>query len=324
MRSRLLAAAVGLVLALVVAEFAVRAWLPAAHHHLMYVKSADPVLGVDLRPKASFTFEGAFAKIPGTQVRISSQGLRDEEHVLPKPDGLRRAVCLGDSTTFGWGVEEPESWCSQLEGLLGEGWETVNLGVPGANSVQEVQRLAVQGLRFEPDLVVVHHEEGDAEPPLSSDEVGTVAYHVVGRVALARMILGIVVRGEAQTDIDWEAGDEGIVGEDGYDGDALMIEAFARLARLGRDEGFEVAVFSEDAARPGFAEALARQQIPLHAIEGVEADERIPGDGHWTPGAHRRVAQFMAEEIAAGAGRSSTPGSEGPESPAAPDPVPEP
>ncbi len=298
MRSRLLAVAVGLLVALLIAEVAVRRWLPAAHHHKMYVKSADPVLGVDLRPNSRFTFEGAFVEIPGTAVATSSQGLRDQEHPIPKPAGQKRAICLGDSTTFGWGVEEADSWCSQLEALLGAGWVTVNLGVPGANCVQEVQRLAVQGLAYEPDLVVVHHEEGDAEPPLSSEEVGTLAYHLVGRVALARMILGIVVRGEAQTDIEWEVGDEGIVGEDGYDGDALMVEAFGRLKRLSDEHGFEVMVFSEDFAREGFAKALSGFGVTLRAIDAVEDDERIPGDGHWTPPAHRRVAEFMAAELA--------------------------
>jgi len=296
-RQRLLAASIGLLFALLIAEIAVRMWLPAAHHHLMYVRSDDPVLGLDLRAGSEFAFEGAFVEIPATSVRISSQGLRDEEHAVPKPAGIRRAVCLGDSTTFGWGVEEADSWCSRLDDLLGDGWTTVNLGIPGANTAQEVRRLELRGLLFEPDLVVVHHEEGDAEPPLAIEEVGTLAYHVVGRVALARMLLGVVVRNEAHTEIEWEVGPDGIVGEGGYDGDALMVEAFAGAKRLGEAHGFDVVVFSEDAGRAGFGDALDGFGVTLRALPPVEDDRRIAGDGHWTAEAHRQVAEFMTSEL---------------------------
>ncbi len=45
-------------LTLFVAEVVLRFVTPRASHHLMYVRSDDPLLGVELRPGADFEFDG--------------------------------------------------------------------------------------------------------------------------------------------------------------------------------------------------------------------------------------------------------------------------
>lgn len=54
------------------------------------------------------------------------------------PEGAELVVCLGDSSTYGWGVEEKEAWPARLEGYLAEDgrWAVVNLGHPGFTSFQ--------------------------------------------------------------------------------------------------------------------------------------------------------------------------------------------
>src|SRR4051794_33301204 len=50
-----------------------------------------------------------------TQVAINSRGLRGPELAYERTPGRPRCVALGDSFTFGWGVEEPETFSRRLE-----------------------------------------------------------------------------------------------------------------------------------------------------------------------------------------------------------------
>lgn len=67
-------------------------------------------------------------------------------------------LCLGDSHTYGAGVDEAESYPSRLEGILrgrGYGVRVVNLGAPGTNTSQIRRRLPGLLDAYEPAAVVV-------------------------------------------------------------------------------------------------------------------------------------------------------------------------
>ena len=59
-----------------------------------------------------------------TIVETNSLGLRDDEIDFSKP----RILCLGDSFTFGYGVESSETFCSILERRFGGQFDFVNAG----------------------------------------------------------------------------------------------------------------------------------------------------------------------------------------------------
>ncbi len=98
---------------------------------------------------------------------LNSRGYRDLERAIPRPPGVRRAVCLGDSFTWGVRVLFDDAWPQRVERLLArdrdEVWEAVNLGEPGFNSVQEAARLAAQGFAYEPDVVILAYVLNDSE-----------------------------------------------------------------------------------------------------------------------------------------------------------------
>jgi lysophospholipase L1-like esterase len=97
---------------------------------------------------------------------INARGYRDLERAIPKPPGVRRAVCLGDSFTWGVGVLFDDAWPQRVERLLareGGRWEAVNLGEPGLNTAQEASKLAGEGLAYEPDVVVLAYVLNDSE-----------------------------------------------------------------------------------------------------------------------------------------------------------------
>jgi len=84
----------------------------------------------------------------------------------PKGAGEFRIVALGDSFTWGYGVEDAEDvWPGVLETLLGEGrFTVVNLGVPGFTTVNELEMFARVGAPLDPDLVIVQYLVNDVLP----------------------------------------------------------------------------------------------------------------------------------------------------------------
>lgn len=94
--------------------------------------------------------------------KISSQGLRNEEIIIPKPKEVFRILALGDSFTFGWGVELEDSWPKQLEKRLREKEqpayrqaEVINAGAYGANLKQEAKICKSYSSQLDIDLIIL-------------------------------------------------------------------------------------------------------------------------------------------------------------------------
>ena len=98
---------------------------------------------------------------------INALGYRDLDRAQPKPEGVRRVVCLGDSFTWGVGVLFDDAWPQRIERTLsrtrGERWEAVNLAEPGMNAVQYASRLESEGWGYGPDVVVMGWVMNDSE-----------------------------------------------------------------------------------------------------------------------------------------------------------------
>lgn len=90
-------------------------------------------------------------------VKINKLGFRDHEYPLNKKKKQRITV-IGDSFTFGWGVNAEDCWVKILENDLtktGLDVEVLNLGKGGASPVDYAQ-IAEKTIPFlKPDLVVV-------------------------------------------------------------------------------------------------------------------------------------------------------------------------
>lgn len=125
----------------------------------------------DLRPNLDVRFQRA-------NVRTNSCGMRDREHSIIKQPGIFRIALLGDSFTFGWGVEQSQTFAARMEEALNRGlqkpkFEVLNFGVPGYSTFQEVARFEERALDFAPDAVVVFFVENDYGPPFFIREMGS-------------------------------------------------------------------------------------------------------------------------------------------------------
>jgi lysophospholipase L1-like esterase len=100
---------------------------------------------------------------PGTTygriVTKNSNELRDREFAIPKPPDTYRVLVLGDSFTWGVGLDIEETIPKQLEAALrtttASTIEVINAAVPGMNTVNELAMLKEHGLKYEPDMILL-------------------------------------------------------------------------------------------------------------------------------------------------------------------------
>ncbi|MDQ2937275.1 MAG: SGNH/GDSL hydrolase family protein [Acidobacteriota bacterium] len=120
--------------------------------------SLSPSRGYSLRPQV----EGWYRKEGEAYTRINSDGLRDQEHTITKPQGTFRIAVLGDSYPEALSVSMEEAFWSVMERKLGECGalpgkriEVINFGVSGYSTAQELLTLREQVWKYAPDLVLL-------------------------------------------------------------------------------------------------------------------------------------------------------------------------
>lgn len=104
--------------------------------------NGDPWLLWSLRP-------GDHEEV-GVPVHVNALGLRDRDR---GPKVKPRALALGDSSVYGFGVRDEEVFTALLEAAGGA--EYVNAAVPGYSSYQALNLLDLRGWSLDPDLLVV-------------------------------------------------------------------------------------------------------------------------------------------------------------------------
>lgn len=101
--------------------------------------------------------EGTEFLVPGSY-RTNSIGLRGSE--IDYSSHQKRIACFGNSCTFGWRLEERETYEQQLETILRNRshesrFHVINCGVPGYSSFQGVTMLREYQPIIKPDFVTI-------------------------------------------------------------------------------------------------------------------------------------------------------------------------
>ncbi len=116
--------------------------------------------------------------------QINAQGMRSAcDYAYAKPKGVRRIVCLGDSFTAGYEVEQAETFASVLERELAsqsQRVEVLNAGVSGFSTAEELLYLERELGRYEPDVVVLSFFSNDL-----ADNVRTGLFGLEGTTLVA-------------------------------------------------------------------------------------------------------------------------------------------
>jgi lysophospholipase L1-like esterase len=246
--SNLLATLIGVAIAVLCMEVAVRAFLDDGKQfdlemwkYALEVKgiSSDPLIGHNHRPNRQ-------AFLMGVQFDTNSKGLRDREFSYEKPPGRLRIMMLGDSFTVGWGAKFDETFPKRIERMYAERGiqaEAINTGVGNYNTIQEVEYYLREGYKYNPDIVVLNFTFNDAEPvPVSSPPptILRVCYSCIfveGRI-------DSVLR-ELFVKKDWADYYLGLYGDDGQAKGWLDAKAYiAKLAAFTKAHGTKLLIAS--------------------------------------------------------------------------------
>jgi hypothetical protein len=108
--------------------------------------------------------------------QINSYGLRDHEISTEKPPNTFRILMLGDSYTFGLGVNLEDTFSKKLVALLNQAggslhYEVVNGGCSSYSPILEYLFLLHRGLDLHPDLVLLNYDFSDVQDDHKYGEV---------------------------------------------------------------------------------------------------------------------------------------------------------
>ncbi|MGH7818975.1 MAG: SGNH/GDSL hydrolase family protein, partial [Candidatus Binatia bacterium] len=139
--ARLTLTAAGALVAVLAIEIALRAFLPR------YLNPFEPDDTLGFRLKANFA-----GRYPWTAVRTDDHRHRVSRAVTTP--SAARIVFVGDSVTFGFGVDAEHTYPERFGERIGRAGDVVNAAVPGYNLEQVLGVLRELLARERPQLVV--------------------------------------------------------------------------------------------------------------------------------------------------------------------------
>jgi len=107
----------------------------------------------------------------------NAQGYRGKPVAFRRTPGVARILCLGGSTTYGWGTPRAEdAYPAQLERILAKnlppgftGVEVINGGVPFGTTAENLTHYHFKFHYYKPDIVVINPGGNDAESMVNYD-----------------------------------------------------------------------------------------------------------------------------------------------------------
>ncbi len=141
-------------------------WEAASRWRGIHRLSDNPDLLYDLEPSSQIAVD--YGRMGTVRYHISSQGMRDNEYAIPKPEGVVRILVLGDSVTFGYYVPVESTFVELTKNCLASQFQKVeilNAGVGGYNTHNEIAWFMEHGLRLEPDIIVLAFCPNDVDNP---------------------------------------------------------------------------------------------------------------------------------------------------------------
>lgn len=288
-----------LVAALFVCEGLLRVFFPQAIGPIQFV--VDPSLGLLPVPnqKAARTLPGVYTY----SYSNNSIGLRGSD-VSGKT--RRRILVLGDSFTYGIGVNDDETFCSILQQKL-PSYEIINAGNGGKGTDYQVKFYRTVGKGFQPNLVLLIFFENDfmdnqAEVYYARDlipkklEIKKPAltklrpYHwLVEHSHLVNLAKSTIVNRMSDGPPKGEPGNDEVTKLylSALKGDVPKLEVFYLPASARLNGSPEENAFSQ---------ICTHLQIQLHFLR-FAADDYFT-EGHWKPSGHRKAADLIYSVIA--------------------------
>jgi lysophospholipase L1-like esterase len=270
----------------------------------------NPLIGHVHRPNRE-------VELMNASVRINSDGFRDDEYPIEKGDRWR-IIFLGDSLTFGWGVEKEQSFEHLIEKALDakKPTEIINFAAGNYNTVQEVNLFLEKGLEYRPDQVVLFYFINDAEPVPQRARFAWLGHFRIATFYWSR-VKALLARLDPSTSFEDYYASLYKPGTQGWsDSRAALLE----LQEICRERGIVLQVVLLPELHRLVDYTFAREHalvssflrgngIPVLDLAPSFANETDPtslwvalDDAHPNAKAHRSIANYSADFIAAARG----------------------
>jgi len=256
----------------------------------------------------------------------NSHGWRDVERNYEKSDGTYRVVALGDSFTFGWGVDDGNRFTEVME-RLSPGLEVLNMGVHGYGTDQEFLVFGREGRLYRPDLVLLticlendlddlKYERHYAWPkPYFRPEGDSFAFvPPVETMDVSLRMMSYLVEAGFQIREGGRPGSTEAAVWSGEDTTPLFAWLMQRIAEQVRAEGARLLVmlvypaYELETARSEQSEAVRSilSDLEFDVVDTFDAfqealrrgdDLILPADIHWNAAGHRLAAKLIVSAI---------------------------
>src|SRR3989344_39134 len=156
-------------------EFGLRIFYPQLLLKRNHIEASTPIflegenIPWQLKPLTESRQRDIFGEYD-VSVKINSFGLRDNDYNTRLSPNVKKILLLGDSMTFGYGVEQENSYPEILETLAGGNYTFINSGVGGYSPDVEYIYLKEKGLKFNPDIIILGLYIGNDITDLESNE----------------------------------------------------------------------------------------------------------------------------------------------------------
>jgi lysophospholipase L1-like esterase len=218
--------------------------------------------------------------------RYNNAGFRDVDHEVEKPPGVRRVVVVGDSVSEGVGVETDHVFARVLQSRLGQGHEVINIATSGLNTPQEVHLLEREGLKYQPDLVILNLVLNDAD--FASSLAGARRHYERKEATIG--LLGIPINPEFKRFLKSSALLYFVKERVGN------LVALATDARSGRGDDYYIALWADPANQAKVTHGFDRL-VELRDQHGFELVIVVwPFLTEYSSYPYRHIHQWLAEE----------------------------
>ncbi len=252
---------------------------------------------VSLEPGGETSYTGTVLRIPPVVHAANEFGYRGAARPEQRDPSRLRVIGLGDSFTFGQGVEAEQALPAALEAELQTrgvpSVEVLNFGVPGLNLRESIDQYRYFARRWQPEVVVLFLFRNDLDAPLCDIVsrttftwwVRNVRLFRLGVIALAPETFGTPTSGSTPARVA-QLRDElaELRNEVARDGARLLVVALANPL--------------DDAEQ--MRDIAAALEVPAMVFEREAFYEypKIPNEFHWTPAANRTAAAEVADWMA--------------------------
>lgn len=130
-------------------------WRVATHRWVWQLAPGSPVGMFQPHPYlVGAPIPNSVRRTGDVTITHNSNGWRSPE--LHNPKSRTRVVVLGDSATYGLGVNDADTYPAQLQKSLGDSYEVINMAVPGYSTVEEVIQTALLFSDLQPDIAIYY------------------------------------------------------------------------------------------------------------------------------------------------------------------------